>query len=118
MPSGNPIIPNLSINFNINYIYGSNVDPTGRMSTPWSMMGGRCVPCYHTHTTTIAPSIVSTPMIFAIEGIVVRNPTNKVLVSALMTPWKTNSTKDRRFVDICSFKTKFGISFGWHQCLN
>jgi len=41
MPTRNPIVPNLfnQFQFPINYMYGSNIDPTGRMFTQWSMMG-------------------------------------------------------------------------------
>jgi hypothetical protein len=60
------------------------------------MMGGGYVPSYHTHTIIVTPSIVATPMIFVIEGIVVCDPTKRVSILILVMPWRTNSTKDRR----------------------
>ncbi len=62
MPTGNPVVPNLSnqFQFPMNYMYSLNIDPMGRMFTLWSMMGGGYVPGYHSHTTIVAPLIMGT----------------------------------------------------------
>ncbi len=90
MPTRNPIVPNLSnqFQFPINYMYGSNIDPMGRMSAPWSMMGGKYVLGSHTHTIIIAPSIVGTPMIS------VCRTRKRVSILVPMMPRWINSNKD------------------------
>lgn len=100
MPIRNPIVPNLSNQFQvpINYMYGSNIDPMGRMFTPWSMIGGGYVLGYHTHTIIVAPSIVASPMISITKGTIVRHPPERVLVLVLVMPQRTNLTKDQRLL--------------------
>jgi hypothetical protein len=100
MPTRNPVIPNLSnqFQFPINYMYGSNINPMGRMSTLWSMMGGGYVSGYHTHTIIIAPSIVGTLMNSIIRGTNVCHPPERVSVPMLVMPRRTNSIKDQRLL--------------------
>jgi hypothetical protein len=67
-------------------MYGSNIDPMGRMFTPWSMMGGGYVLGYHTHTIIVAPLIVASPMVSVVKGNDVRCPLEKVLVLMFVMP--------------------------------
>jgi hypothetical protein len=79
-------------------MYGSNIDPIGRMSTLWFMMGGGYVPGYHTHTIIIAPSIVGTPMIFVAKGTPICHSSEKVSVFVLVMPLRMNSIEGRRLL--------------------
>jgi hypothetical protein len=67
-------------------MYGSNIDPMGRMFTLWSMTGGGYVLGYHTHTIIVAPLIVTSPMVSVVKGTNVHCPLERVLVLMLVMP--------------------------------
>ncbi len=119
MPTKNLIISNLfyQFQFSINCMYGSNVDPMGRMFTPWSIMGGGYVPGYHTHHYYNSIDC-GDPNDFCYQWNYCMQPNGEGFSSRTCDAMKDEFSWRLKIVNICSFEIELGINFGQHQTVN